>query len=304
MGISTTHPLVYCVILNLNGGDWLLETLDSVTQMTYPNFKVMVVDNGSTDGSQQAIRSRYLEMVLIENEKNLGFGEGNNVGIRYALDQGADWVLLLNNDILVDPSLLTELMQAGALGGKIGILGPKIYYQAEPTKLWYAGGQINYFTGLTSHRGLREEDHGQYDRRQETDYVTGCALLIHREVLQEIGLFDAAYYPAYAEDADLCVRAKRAGYRILYVPQAKLWHKVSMSSGGGLTPLKTRLKVEHSLIFFKRYARWYHWITIPWCVGGVALVFVIKELFKGNFSLVAALWQGFVKALRKVLRAS
>jgi hypothetical protein len=299
-----TYPLVYCVILNLNGGGVLLETLGSVTQMTYPNFKVMVVDNGSTDGSQQVVRSRYPEMDLIENEKNLGFGGGNNVGIRCALQHGADWVLLLNNDILVDPSLLTELMQAAAGDSKMGILGPKIYYQAEPNKLWYAGGQINYFTGIISHRGIRKEDHGQYDRTEETDYVTGCALLIQREVLQEIGLFDPVYYPAYAEDADLCVRAQRAGYRIVYVPPAKLWHKISMSSGGGLTPLKTRLKVEHSLIFFKRYARWYHWITIPWCVGGVALVFVIRELFKGNFSIVAALWQGFVKALRKVLRAS
>lgn len=296
----TISPLVYCIILNLNGRDLLLETIESVKQMTYANFKIVVVDNGSTDGSQQTLRSKYPEITLIENRKNLGFGEGNNVGIQYALDHGTDWVFLLNNDILVDPNLLTELMKIGVSDDKIGILGPKIYYHTEPHKLWYAGGNINYFTGIISHRGVRKKDHGQYDRLDETDYVSGCALLIKREVLQKIGMFDPVYYPSYAEDADLCVRAQRTGYRIVYVPPAKLWHKVSAYSGGGLTPLKTRLKVEHSLIFFKRYARWYHWITIPWCVGGLSIVFLAKELLKGNFHIVSALFHGFVKAFSRI----
>lgn len=292
-------PLVYCLVLNLNGRELLGETLDSVQRMTYPNFKVVVIDNGSNDGSREVVRSGYPSATLIENETNLGFGEGNNVGMRYALEHGAQWIFLLNYDIAVDPNLLTELMNAAMTEPNVGILGPKIYYHAEPNMLWYAGGRINYFTGVISHRGVRQEDRGQYDAAGDTQYVTGCAFLVRREVLEKVGLFDPAYYPAYSEDADLSVRAQRAGYRLRYVPQARLWHKVSASSGGGMTPMKTRLKVEHNLIFFRRYARWYHWLTIPWCVGGIAVAFVVKELLKGNFRIVGALAGGFVQALKR-----
>jgi len=298
--MATTDPLVHCIVLNLNGGDLPRETLQSLEQMTYANFKIIVVDNGSTDGSQALVCLNYPEAILIENGANLGFGEGNNVGIRYALDNNADWVFLLNNDIVVDSHLLTNLMTVAVADDKIGILGPKIYYHTEPARLWYAGGKVNYFTGVISHRGLREEDRGQYDRVEETDYVTGCAFLVKREVLETVGLFDPVYYPMYSEDVDLAVRAARAGYRLVYVPPGKLWHKVSASSGGGMTPFKTRLKVEHNLIFFKRHARWYHWLTIPWCVGALAAKFVASELFKGNFAIVSALLRGFVRALTRI----
>lgn len=301
MLIPNESPLVYCVILNLDGRDVLVETLETVERMAYPNSRMVVVDNGSRDGSQDMVRSRFAAVTLIENGENLGFGGGNNVGLQYALDQGADWVFLLNNDITVAPDLLTELMAVAPSDGKIGILGPKIYYHSEPEKIWYTGGNINYFTGIISHRGLRKEDRGQYDRVEATDYITGCAMLIKRGVLEEIGMFDPVYYPIYSEDADLCVRAKRAGYRIVYVPKARLWHKVSSFSGGGLTPFKTKLKVEHNLIFFKRYARWYHWLTIPWFVGALSLVFIGKELLKGNLRIVSALLDGFVKAMRRIV---
>jgi len=294
-------PLVYCLVLNLNRRELLRETLDSVQRMTYPNFRLVVIDNGSNDGSQEMVRSGYPSAALIENGTNLGFGEGNNVGMRYTMKQGSQWIFLLNNDIVVDPNLLTELMNAAMAEPDVGILGPKIYYHAEANTLWYAGGRINYFTGVISHRGVRQEDRGQYDAAGDTEYVTGCAFLVRREVLETVGLFDAVYCPAYSEDADLCVRAQRAGYRLRYVPQAKLWHKVSASSGGGMTPMKTRLKVEHNLIFFRRYARWYHWLTIPWCVGSIAVVFVARELLKGNFRIVGALAGGFVQALKRAV---
>ncbi len=117
----------------------------------------------------------------------------------------------------------------------------------------------------------------------------------------KIGLFDPEYHSIYAEDVDLCVRAEYAGYRVVYVPKAKLWHKVSSFSGGGLTPFKTRLKIEHNLIFFKRYARCYHWLTIPWCMGALSAVCVGKELLKGNFSIVSASFGGFAKAMRRAI---
>ncbi len=292
-------PLVYGIILNFNGKPLLLETLASVKQITYSNFKITVVDNGSMDGSQAAMREQFPDVLLIENEKNLGFGEGNNVGIRYALQHGAEWVLLLNNDIAVAPDLLTHMMAVATSDAKIGIIGPKIYYHDQPETIWFAGGRINFWAGLTAHRGIREVDRGQYDRVEDADYLTGCAMLIRREALERIGMFDPIYFPAYSEDADLCVRARHAGYRLVYVPQARVWHKVSSSSGGGMTPFKTKLKVEHSLIFFKRYARWYHWLTMPWCIAGLAFAFVMKELLKGNGRVVSALLRGFARAPKK-----
>lgn len=126
-------------------------------------------------------------------------------------------------------------------------------------------------------------------------------MLIKREVMEEIGLLDLIYSPMYSEDADYSARALRAGFRLVYVPSGKVWHKVSAFSGGGLTPLKTRLKVEHNFIFFKRYARWYHWLTIPFCIGGAAFLFVLKELLKGNFGIVTALARGFVNTIRKLV---
>ncbi len=292
-------PLVYGIVLNFNGKRLLLETLASIKQIVYPNFKIMVVDNGSTDGSQAAMREHYSEVSLIENEKNLGFGEGNNIGMRYALQHGAEWVLLLNNDIAVAPDLLTHMMNVATSDAPIGILGPKIYYHDQPDRIWFAGASINYWAGLTAHRGIREVDRGQYDRVADSDYITGCTMLIRREALERIGMFDPIYFPAYSEDADLCVRAARAGYRLVYVPQAKVWHKVSSSSGGGMTPFKTKLKVQHNFIFFKRYARWYHWLTMPWCIAGLTFLFVMKELLRGNWKIVAALLRGFARALRK-----
>ncbi|MEK7729197.1 MAG: glycosyltransferase family 2 protein [candidate division KSB1 bacterium] len=292
-------PLVHALILNFNGKQLLLETLASVVQITYPNFKIIVVDNGSSDGSQALVRAQYSEGILLENEKNLGFGEGNNVGMRYALEHGAEWVLLLNNDLTVAPDLLTHMMAVAMADATIGILGPKIYYHDQPETIWFAGGRINYWAGLTAHRGIREMDRGQYDRVEDTDYLTGCTMLIRREVLERVGLFDPIYFPAYTEDADLCVRAQRAGYRLLYAPQAKVWHKVSSSSGGGMSPFKTKLKVQHSLIFFKRYTRWYHWLTIPWSIAGLAFVFVVRELARGNWRIVSALLRGFARAPQK-----
>ncbi|MFI5253198.1 MAG: glycosyltransferase family 2 protein [Bacteroidota bacterium] len=297
------HPLVYCVVLNCglrpDGSvrKLLLETLDSVTKMSYPNFKIVVTDNGSTDGSQDAVRQYYPDVTLVEIGKNLGFSKGASVGLKYAYDNGCDWVFLLNNDIKLDSEILTEMMKVGTADPKVGIVGPKIYYFTDPDKIWYAGGKVNFFTGIISHRGLREIDTGQYDRVEETGYITGCAILIRREVMQKIGFFDPIFTPMYSEDADYSLRAREAGYKLMYAPQGKLWHKVSSFSGGGLTPLKTRLKVEHNLIVFKRHAKWYHWLTIPFCIAGGTIWFVLKQILSGNFTIIIALFQGFVKAI-------
>ncbi len=302
---SGERPLVCAAVLhcglNPDGSakQLLRDTLDSLIRMTYPNTKLIVVDNGSTDGSQDMMREDYPGVELIENGENLGVMEGYNVGLRYGLQCKADWVLLLNNDIVVDPEMLTQMINVGVKDTKVGILGPKTYFYSEPNKFWYAGGKVNFFTGVISHRGIREIDQGQYDVTEETDYVNGCAMLIRREVIEAIGFLDMIFHPMYSEDADYSLRAHNAGYKLMYVPAAKLWHRVSAFSGGGTTPLKTRYKVEHNFIVLKRYARWYHWLTIPWCVGGITVLFVLKELKGGNFRVIEGLFRGIFLAIHK-----
>lgn len=228
MTLQSHNPLVYCVVLNLNGLSVIEDALESILQMTYANFRILVVDNGSSDGSPIFIRERFPNIELMENEQNLGFGGGNNVGMEYALSKGAEWIFLLNNDIVVDKNLLSELIDVGIKEETTGALGAKIYYFDEPDKIWFAGGNVNFFTGLTTHRQIRKVDTNTNDAVQDSDYITGCALLLRVSVLKEVGLFDEVFFPSYVEDADLSMRIRQAGYKLRYVPKAKLWHKVSL----------------------------------------------------------------------------
>lgn len=293
-------PLVYCIVLNYNGREVLGETLETLARMTYPNFRVAVADNGSSDGSIELVRGRFPDVELIENGGNLGVTGARNIAMKYAIDRGAEWIHHLDNDIKAHPELLAELMKSASADPRIGILGAKISYYANPGLLWYAGGKVNYWTGMVTHRGIREADRGQYDAPEDTDYVVGCSFLIAKRVVDTVGYFDPVFNPFYTEDSDMCARALRAGFRIAYVPTAVLWHRVSTSSGGVITPGRVMLKIEYNLIYFKRYARWYHWLTIPWCIGGLSAVYLGREIAKGNFAVVPALFRGFSKAIRRL----
>lgn len=272
-------PLVFIILVNWNGKDDTLECLASLHQQTYPNRRILVVDNGSTDGSVEAIRAQYPEVTILALSENRRFAGGNNIGIRRALEAGAEYVLLLNNDTTADRNMLRVLVGTMRSRPDAGMVAPKIYYYAAPRILWYAGGAMSFWTGTMRHVGIREEDRGQYDGLRETGYASGCCLLVAREVIGRIGLLDEAYF-IYAEDADWSLRARRAGYRILFEPGAKIWHKISVSAGGHLSPFKLRHKFMSNLRFFSRYARWYHWLTFPWLtipVNGVAALGYILQ---------------------------
>lgn len=260
---STSPPSVAVVVLTWNGRALTLDCLRSLEALTTPNVRIWVVDNASTDGTVDAVRARYgARLSIVENPSNLGYAGGNNVGVRRALDDGARFVLLLNNDTTVDPALVEELLRPMPEPNTIGITAPKIYYAEPPNRIWYAGGEISLWKGAARHIGIRETDRGQYDAPRDVDYATGCALLVRREVFERVGFLDEAYR-AYFEDADLCMRAGRAGFRIHYVPRAKVWHRISASTGGQLSGTKIRRKLDSSLRFFGTYARPYHWVTIP-----------------------------------------
>ncbi len=260
---ETGTPLVWIIIVNWNGKELTLDCLDSLRHVAYRNRRILVVDNGSTDGSINAIRKRFPDIEILPLGENRRFAGGNNAGIRHALARRADLLLLLNNDTTVDPGCLDPMVDRIRSDPAIGIVAPKILYYSAPEVLWYAGGTISFWRGTMRHVGIREQDRGQRDLPGETDYATGCCLLARKELVDTIGLLDESYF-MYTEDADWCMRARRAGYRIIYEPRAKIWHRLSISAGGHLSPFKLLNKARGNAIFFLRHARWYHWLTLPW----------------------------------------
>ncbi len=223
---------VYIIILNWNGKDDILECIKSLKKINYGNYKIIAVDNGSSDRSVFEIKEKHPEIIILENKKNLGFAGGNNIGIKYAIDSRTDYVLLINNDAIVEENFLNKLVETGESDKKIGILGSKICYYDEPKIIWFAGGNVNWLKNKGVHIGLDEIDKGQYDKIKEADYLTGCCLLIKREVIEKIGLLSEDYF-LYYEDTDFALRAKNAGYKCIYVPSAKIYHKVSRSTKPG-----------------------------------------------------------------------
>lgn len=227
--------------------------LRSLENLIYPSFEVVVVDNGSTDGSGMKLQKEFKEVRFIENKENLGFAGGNNVGIRYALEHSADYVLLLNNDTFVKADFLENLVRTAEADGRTGIAGPKIYAGLPgSTRLWYAGGGVDWKGVKTVHRGFQEEDEGKWNQTEDSDFVSGCAMLIKRSVLERIGLLDERYF-LYYEDTDFCTRARKAGFRILYVPQATVYHKSWSSSGGQSSPLRTYYMTRNRLLLMDSY---------------------------------------------------
>lgn len=234
--MSKKVPKTVIIILNWNRCNDTVECIESVLKTDYSNFEIVVVDNGSSDHSVDSIRNKFMQVYLIENKENLGYAEGNNVGIRHALKHGADYIWLLNNDTVVDRLALATLIDLAERNTEIGVLGSKIYYFDKPEIIWFAGATIDWKRAISAHIGRLEKDIGQYEVNKEVDRVTGCSMLIRRSVLENVGLFDEKFF-LYAEEVDLCVRAQRNGYRIYYVPKSVVYHKVSLSTGESSGPI-------------------------------------------------------------------
>jgi len=266
------------VVLNWNRKSDTIQCLDSIAKLQVPDFKapiqIIVVDNASTDNSQKEIKRALkvlnekadFECELIINKKNLGFAEGNNVGIKHAINHDADYVLILNNDTVIDSKMVFTLLECAKKYPKSGVISPKIYFakgyefRKERYKLrdlgnviWYAGGAFDWNNIYGLNRGVDEVDKSQYDDVKELEFATGACMFVRATALKEVGLFDPKYY-MYLEDVDLSVRLKKAGWKILYCPDAILWHKVAQSSQIG-SELNDYFIIRNRLIFGMRYAK-------------------------------------------------
>ena len=291
-------PHVTIIILNWNGWKDTAECLESLYQINYSNYQVILVDNASDDDSIKKIReycegklhvkSEFFDyklenkpiyfydfsenefklfsetvdtdelnsqnnIVILKNNSNYGFAGGNNIGIEFALKNfKSDYILLLNNDTVVDENFLVELVKNGQ-DKKIGFLGPKTYYYENGGRkdvISFAGGFLNQYTGMPKVVGYQEIDNGQYDKVNRVDYVEGSCILINKEVLEEIGFLDTSYF-AYWEEADLCKRGFEAGHESVYVPKSKIWHKVSTSFND---PIKLYYYSRNKIKFMRKNA--------------------------------------------------
>ena len=258
-------PTVFIIILNWNAYQLTLDCFFTIQLMnrTGCNIRVVVVDNASTadydlkyidrfNGFHFSLinykkipKSKLIKTELLKNSQNLGYAGGNNAGIRYAMDNGADYILILNNDTNVDSNLLIELLQAAKSHPKGGIFAPKIYFfpggefhKDRYTKsdrgnvIWAAGGEIDWQNIYGVNRGLDQVDTGQFNNLEQVDMVSGCCILLTKQAIQKLQGFDDRYF-LYYEDVDLSIRAKKLGLEIWYVPTAKLWHRNAGSSGVG-----------------------------------------------------------------------
>lgn len=257
---------VYASIIDFNGKEATIECLKSINLSFKDNFEltVLVINNYSKKLTLPSFSD--INLKVIENGKNLGFSGGHNKGIKYALKNGADYVLILNNDVIVDPNLIAELIKALKKNSKYGVASPKIYfapgfeyhkdiYKEEDKRrvFWYAGGIMDFKNVIARHRGVDEVDKGQYQKTEETDFATGACLLVKKEVLERVGLLDDKYF-LYYEDSDLSQRIKRAGYKIIYAPDAVVWHRNAASAGGSGSSLQDYYISRNRLIFGLKYA--------------------------------------------------
>jgi GT2 family glycosyltransferase len=270
------YQKVSIIIINWNGWEDTIECLESLYQIKYPNYDVIVVDNNSDDDSLEKIReycagkisvksdfflynakNKPIELFeysvksnemnnisfngdntlkgqkslfLLKNIKNDGFAQGNNIGIKFSLNYlDTDYFFLLNNDTVVDPNFLNDLMNVAVNDSSVGILGPKVYYYSEKDKINIYGGKISFWTGRTSYPEFNTIDHGQNSHVSEIDYISGCSLLIKKDAIMDAGILNPQYF-LYYEDTEWCFRVRKKGFKVLHVPKAKIWHKFSSTA--------------------------------------------------------------------------
>ena len=334
------NPKVSIIILNWNGWKDTIECLESLYQITYPNYDVILVDNGSEDESIEKIKgycngevpieSKFFKydpgnkpikiieytreeaeagggkeneivdlpsnkkLIIIKNEKNYGFAEGNNIGMRYALKAfSPDYILLLNNDTVVDKVFLEELVKVAESDDKIGIVGSKIYYydyNGRTDVINFAGGKLVFWKGKSYNIGVNQIDEGQYNKLTKVDYVQGSCILVRTKMINDVGMLDRSYF-AYWEENDWCYRANKAGFAVFYAPKTKIWHKIAKSNKNSKNEyfiarnrflfMKKHASKKQLIIFFIYFFIFQFWLTSGYYVLFNRSICRLFSLLKG-----------------------
>ena len=260
-------------VLNWNGRDLTLDCLSSLEKITYPNVKVYVIDNGSSDNSVTAIRNQFPDYEIIELPENYGFARGNNAGFEL-VKQKADYTIFLNNDTIVDPNFVEPLINAMESNSTVKQSTPKIFYADNLDYIWFGGGKVSLWAGWIRHLGIRQKDSMQFSFDRNVDYATGCCVCMRTVDFESIGMFDESFL-MYGEDVDLSLRFRKQGGQILFVPESKIWHKVSSSIG---TQFSIRKWKRKNIGKMKLVTKHIHPAQLP-IVMPLAILVSILELF-------------------------
>lgn len=291
------YPKVIVLTLNYNGKPLLDDCITSYLANDYPNFEIVMIDNGSHDGSEEYVKVTYPMVTCIQTGKNLGYSGGFNVGLKYAFDeQRADFALITNNDVKVHFRVISTLVEAALQDPSRGFITGKVYYFDQPDTLQSVGKYEHPLRWNGGHLGAREIDKGQYDEPSERFFIDDIFTLVRREVYEKTGGYDTTYF-LQCEEYDWQARAKQVGYKFYYTPFAKIWHKESMTLGKW-SPRKAYFDARNPLIvimrykeptFFKRYFWWHIYYFIVLGSLHNAKHLQIKIAFK--------LWQGLFSAI-------
>lgn len=299
------QPKVFIILLNYNGYEDTIQCMESLEKIDYENYEVVIVDNKSTNESLKKL-TEYIEEhktsfrkkhTLIPSKNNHGFAAGNNIGIKYALKNQCDFVVLINTDTLVKKDFLKELTIPFENSDDVGISTGKIYYESKRDTFWFAGGTFNEERFYGAHIGQGEKDLGQYDEQKNISFCTGCLMMIKREVLEKVGFLSEEYF-MYYEDVDYCLKVRELGYKIAYAPKAIIYHKVSASTGGEESPFAIEWNTRNRLRLMRKFK---DSMTKMQYIKRMSFFYITrvivlgKYLLKGKVDLIKAVVKGITK---------
>lgn len=286
-------PSVYVVVLNWNQKDLTDECLASLAKATYPAFRIVVVDNGSEDGSVEYLRQRHPGVTYIANRENLGFSGGNNVGIEHAMAEGCDYVYLLNNDTEVSPDFLYPVVSTMESDPKIGIAGSTVFYFNPPDIIWFTGAHANWLRGDMVDPRVGKRLDKESARLEDVDEVAGAGMMVRRKVIEHVGMLDSTFF-IYFEETDWCQRAKKGDWRVVWVPESQIWHKVSMTFGE-VSPVMTYLMTRNRWLFMRKHCPRFSFFALHYFLRGAK--WYCRHLWGGQPVLAKAVLWGLRDAL-------
>lgn len=265
-------PRVSVVILNWNGIKDTIECIEALGKINYPNYDIVVVDNGSSGNDVEILKQKYGDKIcIIANDRNYGLSKGRNIGIRYALTNKAEYIQILDNDVIVAPDFLVKMIDVAQSDPNIGAVGPMICYYEKPDEIAYAGRYIDYWTGFIRTRGKGEIDRGQFNITEDVDCATGGTMLISRKALVAVGLLDERFF-FWFEDMEFCARLIKFRFRVVLVPHAKVWvKKIKKERTSGNIETKEKMSISgyyfirNRFIFMKKHCSAPQFITSSLC---------------------------------------
>jgi GT2 family glycosyltransferase len=294
------------ILLNWNSFEHTSNCIHSLKKCKGEAFDIIVVDNGSVDGSLQTLQHEFEDVIFLPNEKNLGFAEGNNRGFEYAIEKNYEYVMMLNNDVFVKPNFLVHLTNYMDVHPETGAIQPKIYFNNDRSKVWNGGSKYANFFGWTySNNYMRKEGRIQQEIN-EVDWITGCALMVRTSILKEIGLLNKNFF-IYYEDVDLSFRIKKAGYKLIFHPDSVIYHIAGMSHKfkkkgpeGYSNPIVHYLNFRNHLWLLRKWTKWYQWPTTLFTYFSYSLAvmayFVLRFRWKKLAAVGRGISDGFLKS--------